>query len=98
MRRQITQEKESKFYYVDSSGLSLKLSPGIHFCCSWWRGGGDFYNFVSDFGQLGEGQRAFLVSASSQLPSPENKPSTKSACLGVAYPSVLHTKKCGLWA
>lgn len=39
-------------------------------------------NLCPAFGQLGEGQRAFLVSASSRLPSPENKP-TKAACLGL---------------
>lgn len=48
-------------------------------------------NLCPAFGQLGEEQRAFFVSASSRLPSPENKP-TRAACFGVTYRAVLPTE------
>lgn len=57
-----------------------------------------FTNLCLASGQLWEEQRAFFVSASSRLPSPEDEPSAKAADLGAAYPAVLHPQEHGLCA
>ena len=53
-----------------------------------------FENSCPNFRQIGEVQGAFLISASSQLPSGQNDPQTREAYLRVAgstYLHILHT-------
>lgn len=44
----------------------------------------------SAFRQIGGGQRAFLISVSSQLPSAENNPYINVAYFGMTYSATLH--------
>lgn len=92
MRRQITWGKGMQ---VSFHGFLWAESQVVSRFMSAVPGGGvgeTFTNLCPALGQLGEEQRAFFVSSSSRLPSPEDEPSTKAADLGAAYPAVLHTK------
>lgn len=63
----------------------------MNFCPSWQRRReGHSVNVCPAFGQIGGGQRAFRVSAASWLPSAQNHPSARGACLRVVYAVILH--------
>ena len=74
------------FIYVDSSP---EQPPVIRIVSSWYgrREGNTFSkgNLCSVFRHTGMGERAFPVSAVSQLPSTQNNPFAIGAYLGVAY-------------
>lgn len=53
----------------------------------------NFVNLCPAFTQIGRGQRAFLVSASSQWPLAQNNHYATVAHFGVAYSATLHIKK-----
>ena len=65
----------------------LELSLVVNFCPSWYRG--EVHTLTTTtFRQIRVGQRVFLVSASSQLPSAQNNSYVKVPYFAVAYSAI----------
>lgn len=72
--------------------IGSRVDSGTKLCPSWWRQageGGQFVNLSPAFRQIGGGQRAFLTSVSSQMPSAHNNPYAKAAYFEMACPELL---------